>query len=181
VSGKPSEVRSRGSVIMSGKNRLRSATAGFSLLCIVLTAPALANFAHAHHSYHMYNLQETVTLEGRVIEFVFVYPHAHITLEVMGDGGTAAVWEIETVSPGRLERRGVTSSSLAAGDLVSIDAYPSRNGERRMAVRSSQSAFWVPICRLLKPPLGPRALPASGWERRATHRYRSWTFWRNGR
>jgi len=81
----------------------------------------------------MYNLQQMVTLEGRVLDYDYVFPHVFVTLEVRGEDGTSIVWDVEAVSPGRLERRGVSSSSLSAGDEVSIVAYPPRNSERRVA------------------------------------------------
>lgn len=81
----------------------------------------------------MYDLEQTVTLEGRVIGFEYAYPHAFIKLESSGEDGTPIIWDVEAVSPGRLQRRGVTGDSLTAGDRVSIDAYPPRNAQRRMA------------------------------------------------
>jgi hypothetical protein len=98
----------------------------------ILVSPA----ALAHHSYHMYDLQHTAMLEGRVISFDYVYPHAFIELEVSAEDGTTIIWDIETVSPGRLQRCGVASNSLAAGERVRIAANPPRNVQRRIAAGS---------------------------------------------
>lgn len=102
-------------------------------VCVASAAILVSPAAHAHHSYHMYDLQQTVTLDGHVIDFEYVYPHAFIKLEVTGEDGTRVIWDVEAVSPGRLQRRGVMANSLATGDRVSIAAYPPRNAQRRMA------------------------------------------------
>jgi hypothetical protein len=68
-----------------------------------------------------------------VIAFEYVYPHGFIKLEVSGETGAPVIWDVETVSPGRLRRRGVMSDSLTRGDRVSIAAYPARNSQRQMA------------------------------------------------
>jgi hypothetical protein len=82
--------------------------------------------AQAHHSFAMFDQTQKVTLKGKVTEFQWTNPHAFIHLEVPGTGA-AEVWEIELNSPNNLKRQGWKSSSLKAGDQITLQTYPLRD------------------------------------------------------
>ena len=88
-------------------------------LLAMLIAPAFA-----HHSFQMFDPVHQKTLEGTVTQFRWTNPHTVIVLST----GTAT-WNIELTSPGNLRRWGWTRHTLAAGDKISADILPLRDGE----------------------------------------------------
>jgi hypothetical protein len=101
----------------------------------LLGLPAMAQ---AHHSFAMFDATKTVTLKGVVKEFQWSNPH--VILWVYADpaaAGPAELWSIELTSPGNLTRQGWTRQSLKAGDKVSVDINPLRDGERGGAIKKA--------------------------------------------
>ncbi|MGZ3275142.1 MAG: DUF6152 family protein [Caulobacteraceae bacterium] len=90
-----------------------------------LAAPA----AQAHHSYAMFDRSKTVTLTGTIRQFQWTNPHSWIQLTVPGDAGTDE-WSIEMGSPFELLRVGWTSTTVKAGDKVSIQIHPVKDGSK---------------------------------------------------
>ena len=88
---------------------------------------AMALPAMAHHSFAGFDQSKQVTLVGKVTEFQWTNPHAFIHVEVVGDSGTNELWEIELNSPNNLKRAGWSSSSIKAGDKVTLTANPLRD------------------------------------------------------
>jgi len=104
-------------------------------IAIALVAFGLSVSLEAHHSFAVFFDDATnITVAGTVTEFRFTNPHALITLIVKKDG-REETWVGETNAQTLLRRRGWTSSSLKAGDAVTIDGWPSRDGKRYMRVR----------------------------------------------
>jgi hypothetical protein len=96
---------------------------------LMVAAVLSAGDVAAHHSFAVFfDSDRTVTLTGVVKEFRFTNPHGMITLEVTGDDGRTTVWRAETNSPSVLRRRGWTPTSLAAGETVTIEGWPGRDG-----------------------------------------------------
>jgi hypothetical protein len=80
----------------------------------------------AHHSFAMFDQSKQVTLVGTVKEFQWTNPHAFIHIEATVDG-SKDVWDIELNSPNNLKRQGWKSTSLKAGDKVTVVANPLRD------------------------------------------------------
>jgi hypothetical protein len=96
------------------------------LAAAALTAPALA-----HHSFAMFDAQQTVTLEGTVKEFEWVNPHSWLRVVVKDEKtGQQALWALELSSPSRLVTMGMRADSVKPGDVVSVTFHPMRNGSR---------------------------------------------------
>ena len=115
-------------------SRISKSNASTLIICCAgLVALFLVSVASGHHSFQMFDMQRTVTLEGRVTEFDFTNPHAYLTLEVTDERGEIDVWEIETVSAIGLRRRDIVEDTFAVGEQVTIEANPPRNTERRLA------------------------------------------------
>jgi hypothetical protein len=75
-----------------------------------------------------------ITVRGTVEEFTFRNPHGVLMLTAKGDDGADQHWKIETNSPNILRRRGWDESSIKAGDVVSVEGYPARDGSNFMRV-----------------------------------------------
>ena len=102
---------------------------------IAVMALALGVAPEAHHSFAVFfDEAKNITITGTVTEFRFTNPHALITLAVKQDG-REETWKGETNAQTLLRRRGWTSTSLKAGDVVTMDGWPSRDGKSYMRVR----------------------------------------------
>ena len=82
----------------------------------------------AHHGNAAYDDKNPITIKGMVTEFDWVNPHAQIYLDVKDDKGNTVHWSVETYSPGKLVRAGWTKDIVKAGDVVSINLIPAKNG-----------------------------------------------------
>jgi hypothetical protein len=97
---------------------------------LALVAAALAPLpALAHHSYAMFDMQKTVTLEATVIRFKWQNPHAFIEADATSRSGSER-WSIEMTSPNNLAQEGWKRNSLKPGDRVTIFVHPLRSGAR---------------------------------------------------
>ena len=102
------------------------------LVCLAAGAIATLTLpAFAHHSFSMFDAQQTVTLDGTVKEFEWVNPHSWLRVIVNDKNtGQPAVWVLELSSPSRLVTMGLRADSMKAGDAVSVTFHPLRNGSR---------------------------------------------------
>jgi hypothetical protein len=107
-------------------------------LILAVAAAAVATTAAAHHSYGAtYDLNKQVTLEGKLVQFVYRNPHSFVTLQAPDATGTQQRWAVEWSGTGQLGGQGVTRESLRAGDQIIIVGRPSRvAGEFRLLMVS---------------------------------------------
>jgi hypothetical protein len=105
-------------------------------LALAAAAPSLA-----HHSFAVFfDADHTITVSGTVVDFQFRNPHGVIRLKVVEKGGEEVTWKAETNSPSILERRGWTKDSLKAGESITIDGWPARDGSRYLRMRTVKRA-----------------------------------------
>jgi hypothetical protein len=100
------------------------------LLIVTMVVPSLATLpALAHHSYTMFDMEKSVTLEGTVKEVQWTNPHIWLQL-VVKDAATGkdVEWSIEGASPNMLSRAGWTRHSLNAGDRAVVVLHPVKEG-----------------------------------------------------
>jgi len=103
-----------------GKALNRASTA----VAVLLTAGS----ALAHHSFAMFDQSQTVTLQGTVSDFRWTNPHVFIELTVKNESGAEEEWSIEMTSPEHLSRAGWRPGTLKAGDKVTLNIHPMRDG-----------------------------------------------------
>jgi hypothetical protein len=105
----------------------------------VLAAAALLLAAvplGAHHSLTSeFDLNQPVTLTGRVTRIEWVNPHAYLYIDVAGAHG-ATNWALQMGSPNGLVRRGWTRHSVSVGDLVSAEGSRAKDGSHVANIRS---------------------------------------------
>jgi hypothetical protein len=95
----------------------------------------------AHHSFAVFfDDTKTIAITGSVTEFRFSNPHAIIALEVKNKSGMVEEWKAETNAVTLLKRRGWTKDSLKAGEVVTVDGWPSRDGANYMRMRTIKKA-----------------------------------------
>jgi hypothetical protein len=104
------------------------------LLLLAGVALAWSTGAYAHHSFGAtYNSNETITIEGRLVQFAFRNPHSFVHVEAPDEHGVMQRWSVEWSAAGSLAGQGVERTTLRAGDEVVITGRPSRTpGEYRV-------------------------------------------------
>jgi Family of unknown function (DUF6152) len=101
-------------------------------LAIAMTVMAMAwvTPTHGHHSFAMFDQGKQVTLQGTVREFQWTNPHAWIHIDVPNADGLKDTWQVELNSPNNLKRQGWKSSSIKAGDQVTLVLNPLKDGSK---------------------------------------------------
>ncbi len=92
----------------------------------------------AHHSFAAtYFEDKTVTIEGKLVQFLYRNPHSFVHVEVVDDKGETVRWAVEWGGGGQLSRDGITAQTLRPGDLVKITGNPGRNpDDHRLRMQS---------------------------------------------
>jgi hypothetical protein len=98
-------------------------------VAILLPALLMLSAAQAHHAPAVFDQTRTIVVDGTVTEFVWSNPHSWIRMDVVGKDGTVTNWSMEMNPPTYLVRGGWRSTTLKAGDKVSVVANPLRTGE----------------------------------------------------
>ena len=100
------------------------------LAALALTALLVVGSALAHHSPIVFGRTRQVTLTGTVTEFRWGNPHSWIHIDVADGDGKVANWSIEMNPASHLAREGWRSSTLKAGDKITVVVFPLRNDEK---------------------------------------------------
>ena len=127
------------------------------LLAVALTGASAA----AHHSFAVFfDDSKSITIRGTVTEFRFTNPHGIITVTGGPEGRAQETWRAETNAPTILRRRGWTATSLKAGDVITIEGWPSRDGKpymrMRRVLRADGSVLGTPVAAPGTDPSGER-------------------------
>lgn len=105
-----------------------------------------AGAAVAHHSFAVFfDDSRQITIKGTVKSFRFTNPHATVVLDAAEAGAPAREWRVETNAPVVLQRRGWTRTSLKAGDVVTIEGWPARDGKPYLRLRLAKDAQGRPV------------------------------------
>jgi hypothetical protein len=99
-------------------------------LVVLLAAVALVASAqvYAHHSFAATYLEDqTVQIEGELVQFLFRNPHSFVHVNVKEKDGSVVRYAVEWGGAGQLGGQGVTRETLKAGDHVIISGSPGRN------------------------------------------------------
>ena len=93
-----------------------------------VTALLVATDAMAHHSFAMFDRQQTKTISGTVKEFDLINPHGWLRVMVPDAQGNQNEWSLELGGVGQQERGGWTKSAMHPGDQVMVRLHPLRDG-----------------------------------------------------
>ena len=85
--------------------------------------------AAAHHSFAMFDVEKTMTIEGTVKEFQWTNPHSWIHLMVTDKEGKSVQWSVELGAPSGLVRQGWLPKTLTPGMEVKVLIHPLRTGD----------------------------------------------------
>jgi Family of unknown function (DUF6152) len=97
---------------------------------LIAAAFASAQPAVAHHSFSMFDMSQQQTIIGTVKSIEWTAPHVWIWVSADDGNGGVKTYGFETVDPIALARwDGWTRKSLNAGDKVTVEAHPLRDGK----------------------------------------------------
>ena len=82
----------------------------------------------AHHGVAGYDMTKMVTVHGTVTKFDWSNPHVVVYVDAKSDSGELQHWTIEFAAPINMVRAGWNKNAMKAGDDITIDTHPSRNG-----------------------------------------------------
>ncbi|HEX5432494.1 MAG TPA: DUF6152 family protein [Bryobacteraceae bacterium] len=109
------------------------------ILLMVLVGVGLGGSrVYAHHSLSAtYHADKVITLNGKIVEFLFRNPHSFLQIEAPDEKGVMQRWSLEWRSSGQLGQQGIKRSTLKIGDEVVVTMNPSRTpGDHRGALKS---------------------------------------------
>ena len=105
--------------------------------------------ASGHHAFGTYYSEDqTVSIEGTLVELELVNPHSWIHIAAADTGGVVHRVSGEWANAGRLMQQGITKETLRYGDRLIITGSPARNpSEYRMHLkrieRPADGWFWI--------------------------------------
>ena len=99
---------------------------GLLTIAALLTASSVL----AHHSNAAFDGDKVIVLKGTVTQWKWTNPHVWILLSVDDGKGGKVDWAIEGRTPGQLLRAGWSRSILKAGDVITVDFSPAKDGTR---------------------------------------------------
>jgi hypothetical protein len=110
--------------------RLRNAAATVVTVATIAGGLLGTESAFAHHSFSGFDQSRKVTVTGTVKEWQFTNPHSWLQLIVMEDGQPVE-YNIEGASVSTLVRRGWTTKTFKAGEKITVEMYPWREGTKK--------------------------------------------------
>lgn len=112
------------------KNRgLRTLVAG----CLALL---LSGTAAAHHSFAAaYNMQNPISIQGKIVEVRLTNPHSHFFLDVTAEDGSTVRWKFEAGTPSGMLRNGYSPQVIKKGDTVTINGFQARDSSTNGMLR----------------------------------------------
>ena len=110
-----------------------------SLHRVLVLASALVAPAFAHHSFAMFDFDNTIKFNATVKEFRWTNPHVVLLVEGSPKAGAPPeVWSMELTSPGNLTRMGWSRKSFKPGDHIELQFNPLRDGKHGGAFKEAR-------------------------------------------
>jgi hypothetical protein len=82
---------------------------------------------YAHHSFPAtYLVDQTVTVEGTVVQFMFRNPHSFVHVLAPDKDGNMVRWAVEWGAGGSLSNDNINKDTLKPGDKVIVVGNPGR-------------------------------------------------------
>jgi hypothetical protein len=104
--------------------------------------------ARAHHSFAAeFDYDLTGTIEGEVVEVLYVNPHARYFIAVVDDAGAETIWDAQTRSTSALTRVGWVSDLIKVGDRVVLEGNLGRDNARKIWIREAR----LPTGKVVRP------------------------------
>ena len=104
------------------------------LLLAIGAAVAVGQPGGAHHVIsEVYDIGQTLTVEGEVDRIGYRDPHSFLHLRVPEDGSGSRTWSVELEGAAKLRQLGVDRGTLRSGDRITVCGNPGRDaGQYRL-------------------------------------------------
>ncbi len=106
--------------------------------CAMVASIAAGTPALAHHSFTMFEMDKDVTYKGVVVDYTWVNPHVHITVDIKPgpdvDPATVGTWDVEGGSTNIMGRQGWTRATLKPGQQMTFVGHPMRDGSKGVSL-----------------------------------------------
>jgi hypothetical protein len=118
---------------MKSRSRIGGVVAGALAGAVIAAAPVMA-----HHSFAMYDVEQTKVFTGVVTRVDPAPNHLQIFFAPMNaerknverdDNGEPIVWAVEMQGSAQMARQGVSVNTFPPGTVFSVGLHPLRNGE----------------------------------------------------
>ncbi len=97
------------------------------LLALAVVVIGSSAAAQAHHSFSAYyHENQSMSIEGQVVEFQFRAPHAILLVSARTPEGRVETYAAEWGNPRRLGSQGINKDTLKPGDTVVVTGSPGR-------------------------------------------------------
>ena len=124
--------RCEGATVRGCVRRCDGATVRAAKVRSALVLGLLAVFAipaPAHHSFSAeFDITKPIKLSGTITEVRWSNPHSWIYIDVKDESGKVVNWAFEMQPANALYRRGWRPTDVAAGTVVTVEGWASRNG-----------------------------------------------------
>lgn len=97
------------------------------VMALLVVAPPIA---FAHHSFAMFNRDQTMSVTGMVKDYEWANPHVWIHVMVSDEKGVPREWGFEMQSIAQDSRAGWRPDSVKPGDKITIEFHPLKDGTR---------------------------------------------------
>ena len=106
---------------------MRSAPIAFRLAALFAALATVRVAVSAHHGSVEYRTEKIVILkQAKVTRFLWENPHSLILFDVKDESGNISHWAGEAGSPAAIRPLGWNKNSLRAGEVVTVQLYPSK-------------------------------------------------------
>jgi hypothetical protein len=96
-------------------------------VAVIAAQMMFSGAANAHHSFPAtYLVDQTVTIEGTVVQFMFRNPHSFVHVLAPDKDGNMVRWAVEWGAGGSLSNDNINKDTLKPGDKVIVIGNPGR-------------------------------------------------------
>ena len=108
---------------------------------LVAAGLTTGGYAMAHHSFAAeFDYDAMGSIEGEVIEALFVNPHVRYFVSVVDSDGKETIWDTQTSSVSALTRYGWTVDTIRVGDRIRLSGNLGRDNAHKLWIREVTTA-----------------------------------------
>jgi hypothetical protein len=125
---------------------------------LIAFAAGVATSASAHHSFSaVYDLKQTVTVKGTIVNVRLTNPHSWFYIDVKNPSGEIEHWAFEAGTPSGMIRNGYSASVIKKGDEVTITGFHAKDPAQNMGMLRQLTTSDGTVFGLFGPQEGPGA------------------------
>jgi hypothetical protein len=95
----------------------------------IIAAFAVPSLALAHHGWSSYAAEKVIKLTAPLSAVTWGNPHGGAKVRYQGK-----IWDVVLAPTTRMEARGLTQAMIAAGQQVTLEGYPRKDGVTEMRI-----------------------------------------------